>query len=81
MARSQLGFCGRSVGIQLCVPFSHQLDGVLDPGGDVVAVEFVEGLAGLVRDALASEKVMLSSDGGRICPGECVACPMPKNQT
>jgi ferrochelatase len=36
---------------------------------------FIEGLAGLLRAALAGERVCGSQDGGRLCPGAWGGCP------
>ncbi len=36
---------------------------------------FIEGLAELVRAALAGERACCSQDGGRLCPGQWRGCP------
>ena len=36
---------------------------------------FIEGLAGLVRAALAADRACCSQDGGRLCPGQWSGCP------
>ena len=36
---------------------------------------FIQGLAGLVRAALAGERACCSQDGGRLCPGQWDGCP------
>ena len=36
---------------------------------------FIEGLAGLVRAALAGDRACCSQDGGRLCPGQWSGCP------
>jgi ferrochelatase len=36
---------------------------------------FIEGLAELVRAALAGERACCSQDGGRLCPGDWGGCP------
>jgi ferrochelatase len=41
-----------------------------------IAPEFIEGLAGIVRNALNSEQDCVSGTGSRICDASCSACPM-----
>ncbi len=42
---------------------------------------FIEGLAGLVRAALAGERACCSQDGGRLCPGRWRGCPQVADST
>ena len=49
----------------------------------VVAVEpqFIEGLAWLVREALADDRPLRSACGGRICPTRFGQCPHRQNES
>ena len=38
---------------------------------------FIEGLARLVREALAGDRDLRSQDGGRLCPARWGRCPNP----
>lgn len=53
------------------VPGYHRV-ATVDDGAD-----FIQGLARLVQQALASDKDCLSAAGSRLCPGHCQRCPLP----
>ena len=53
----------------------HHADVWIESGSVSLGPVFIEGLARLVREALAGDRDLRSQDGGRLCPARWGRCP------